>query len=64
MAGDRCKLGPPCPFCKAHDSRVVDSRWYLPAQTKRRIRLCACGERFYTEEHPLAIRIKRLRASS
>lgn len=63
MAGNG-KNGPPCPFCKEHDSRVVDSRWHLPANTKRRTRLCICGEKFYTEERALAMRIKRLTIAS
>jgi transcriptional regulator NrdR family protein len=58
MAGD-CKRGPACPFCKEHNSRVVDSRWHLPAMTKRRTRECVCGERFYTEERALNLRITK-----
>lgn len=64
MAGERGKLGPPCPFCDQHDSKVVDSRWHLPTMTKRRIRLCACGEKFYTEEKPLSIRVQKVTISS
>lgn len=64
MAGERGKLGPACPFCDQHNSRVVDSRWHLQAETKRRTRLCACGEKFYTEEHALKLRLRKCRATS
>ena len=59
MAGDGT-TGPACPFCHQHNSRVVDSRWHLPAQTKRRTRLCVCGEKFYTEERALSLRLRKV----
>ncbi|MDE2149196.1 MAG: transcriptional regulator NrdR [Gammaproteobacteria bacterium] len=40
-----------CPFCKAPDTRVVDSRLYDEATQVRRRRECpACGNRFTTFE--------------
>lgn len=60
MRGIHGKLGPPCPFCGEHNSRVVDSRWHLLTNTKRRKRECGgCGEPFYTEEKALSVRIEK-----
>ena len=40
-----------CPFCQAHDTRVVDSRLAGEGDQVRRRRECvACGERFTTYE--------------
>lgn len=40
-----------CPFCRADDDRVVDSRSSADGQTVRRRRHCnACGRRFTTYE--------------
>ncbi len=40
-----------CPFCQAHDTRVVDSRLAAEGDQVRRRRECvACGERFTTYE--------------
>ncbi len=40
-----------CPFCDAHDTRVVDSRLGNGGDSVRRRRECnACGERFTTHE--------------
>jgi transcriptional regulator NrdR family protein len=55
----RFKCGPLCPFCERQRSRVVDSRWHESTQTKRRTRECICGERFYTEEKAINVRIRR-----
>lgn len=42
-----------CPFCKAVDARVVDSRETEAGATIRRRRQCAgCGRRFTTYERP------------
>lgn len=40
-----------CPFCKAHDSKVIDSRLVAEGQQVRRRREClSCTERFTTFE--------------
>jgi transcriptional repressor NrdR len=40
-----------CPFCRAQDSRVIDSRELTGGETIRRRRECtACGRRFTTYE--------------
>ena len=40
-----------CPFCDAHDTRVVDSRLGNGGDSVRRRRECnACGERYTTHE--------------
>lgn len=40
-----------CPFCQAHDTRVIDSRLASEGDQVRRRRECArCGERFTTYE--------------
>jgi transcriptional repressor NrdR len=40
-----------CPFCRAEDSRVIDSRFVRDQHATRRRRLCgACGRRFTTYE--------------
>lgn len=40
-----------CPFCKAHDSKVIDSRLVADGQQVRRRREClSCTERFTTFE--------------
>ncbi len=40
-----------CPFCGAHDTKVIDSRLVAEGQQVRRRREClACGERFTTFE--------------
>lgn len=41
-----------CPFCRAQDTRVIDSRLGREGDQVRRRRECtACGERFTTFEH-------------
>ncbi|MFY0080446.1 transcriptional regulator NrdR, partial [Acinetobacter baumannii] len=38
-----------CPFCGAHDTKVIDSRLVAEGDQVRRRREClACGERFTT----------------
>ena len=60
MRVDRGKLGPPCPFCQSTESFVVDSRWHVFTNTKRRKRHCqACHEPFYTEEKALSVKIEK-----
>ncbi len=40
-----------CPFCSAHDTKVIDSRLVAEGDQVRRRREClACGERFTTFE--------------
>lgn len=40
-----------CPFCSAHDTKVIDSRLVAEGEQVRRRREClACGERFTTFE--------------
>lgn len=40
-----------CPFCKAHDTKVIDSRLVAEGEQVRRRRECQlCGERFTTFE--------------
>lgn len=40
-----------CPFCRAHDTRVADSRLVAEGDQVRRRRQCSdCGERFTTYE--------------
>lgn len=40
-----------CPFCAAHDTKVIDSRLVAEGEQVRRRREClACGERFTTFE--------------
>ena len=40
-----------CPFCNAHDTKVIDSRLVAEGEQVRRRRECnACGERFTTYE--------------
>jgi len=57
---ERGKLGPECPFCASNESLVLDSRWHLLTQTKRRKRQCGeCGEPFYTEEKAISVRIEK-----
>lgn len=42
-----------CPFCRADDTRVIDSRLAAEGDQVRRRRECsACGERFTTFETP------------
>ncbi len=49
-----------CPFCRAADSRVVDSREADEGSAIRRRRACqACGQRFTTVEAPSLLVIKR-----
>lgn len=49
-----------CPFCKADDSRVVDSRTVEDASAIRRRRECtACGRRFTTAESAVLLVSKR-----
>lgn len=49
-----------CPFCKADDSRVVDSRTADEGAAIRRRRECAaCGRRFTTAENTVLIVVKR-----
>lgn len=49
-----------CPFCKADDSRVVDSRVVDDGLAIRRRRECgACGRRFTTAETAMLSVIKR-----
>ena len=59
MRGERGKLSPPCPFCHGTESIVIDSRWHALTLAKRRKRLCACGEPFYTEERAISVRIEK-----
>jgi transcriptional regulator NrdR family protein len=63
VKAERGKLGPPCPFCHQHDSKVVDSRWHLQSMTKRRTRLCRCGEKFYTSETALHLKLRKYTTS-
>ena len=40
-----------CPFCRAHDTKVIDSRLVAEGDQVRRRREClACGDRFTTFE--------------
>jgi transcriptional repressor NrdR len=49
-----------CPFCKADDSRVVDSRTVEDASAIRRRRECGtCGRRFTTAETAVLLVAKR-----
>ena len=49
-----------CPFCKADDSRVVDSRAVDEGLAIRRRRECAeCGRRFTTSETSMLYVVKR-----
>jgi len=49
-----------CPFCKADDSRVVDSRAVEEGAAIRRRRECGvCGRRFTTAETSLLLVVKR-----
>ncbi|MBI1351430.1 MAG: transcriptional repressor NrdR [Actinomycetales bacterium] len=49
-----------CPFCKADDSRVVDSRAVDDGLAIRRRRECAeCGRRFTTSETSMLYVVKR-----
>lgn len=49
-----------CPFCKADDSRVVDSRTIDDASAIRRRRECStCGRRFTTAESAVLLVVKR-----
>jgi transcriptional repressor NrdR len=49
-----------CPFCKADDSRVVDSRVIDDGLAIRRRRECAgCGRRFTTQETSVVYVVKR-----
>jgi transcriptional repressor NrdR len=49
-----------CPFCKAEDSRVVDSRTIDDGLAIRRRRECAgCGRRFTTAETSVLFVVKR-----
>ncbi len=49
-----------CPFCRHHDSRVVDSRTADDGTTIRRRRQCpACGRRFTTQESASLSVVKR-----
>jgi len=49
-----------CPFCKADDSRVVDSRTIDDASAIRRRRECSsCGRRFTTAETAVLLVAKR-----
>ena len=49
-----------CPFCKADDSRVVDSRVIDDGTSIRRRRECgACGRRFTTAETSVLAVVKR-----
>lgn len=49
-----------CPFCRHHDSRVVDSRTTDDGTTIRRRRQCpACGRRFTTQETASLSVVKR-----
>ncbi len=44
-----------CPFCGAHDTKVIDSRLVAEGDQVRRRREClACGERFTTGELVMA----------
>ena len=53
-----------CPYCKADDSRVVDSRTVEDGLAIRRRRECgACGRRFTTAEHSVLYVVKRSGAS-
>lgn len=49
-----------CPFCKADDSRVIDSRVVEDGSAIRRRRECnACGRRFSTAETSILAVVKR-----
>ncbi|MFZ0323855.1 MAG: transcriptional regulator NrdR [Actinomycetes bacterium] len=49
-----------CPFCRAQDTRVVDSRVADDGTAIRRRRQCAeCGRRFTTAENPILVVVKR-----
>jgi len=49
-----------CPFCKSHDSRVLDSRTMEDGSAIRRRRHCqACDRRFTTSETAVLSVIKR-----
>ena len=53
-----------CPFCRAADSRVVDSRATDDGTSIRRRRQCSvCGRRFTTVESPSLNIVKRSGAS-
>ena len=53
-----------CPFCRAADSRVVDSRATNDGTSIRRRRQCSvCGRRFTTVESPSLNIVKRSGAS-
>ena len=40
-----------CPFCNAHDTKVIDSRLVAEGEQVRRRRECnSCGERYTTYE--------------
>jgi transcriptional repressor NrdR len=49
-----------CPFCRATDTRVVDSRTADDGAAIRRRRQCGeCGRRFTTAEHAALVVVKR-----
>ena len=49
-----------CPFCRATDTRVVDSRTADDGLAIRRRRQCAeCGRRFTTAENAMLVVVKR-----
>ena len=49
-----------CPFCRAEDTRVVDSRVTDDGSAIRRRRQCAaCGRRFTTAEQATLVVVKR-----
>ncbi|TIC84451.1 transcriptional regulator NrdR [Nocardioides sp. GY 10127] len=53
-----------CPFCRANDTRVVDSRVTEDGSSIRRRRTCsACGQRFTTVEQMQLTIVKRSGAS-
>lgn len=53
-----------CPFCRADDSRVIDSRVIDDGNAIRRRRECAaCGRRFTTGETTMLLVVKRSGAS-
>lgn len=53
-----------CPFCKHHDSRVVDSRTSDDGTAIRRRRSCPqCGRRFTTQETAAITVVKRSRVT-
>lgn len=53
-----------CPFCRADDSRVIDSRVIDDGNAIRRRRECAaCGRRFTTGETTTLLVVKRSGAS-